>query len=273
LNRIKIQNSLESVTKKWWFLLLVLVLFFLPSYSSQAYDPEEIPLLIIEVMSNAFIYSYTSLFPVFKIIPILLILGIILFGDRITRIFDIYVAIIITLFATLQNMALTENYGFAIVTGNFVVYLLVALLWVWEAIVKQNDFSPQKRPLWKYWVVPVALMAFWFPVNTASVPPEFDPRYFLLNEAGLTGCMMIPVYLAVLTLFFPKVNVPTMRLTAFAGLITGTLNVIQWFLFYPQAWLMGVLHLPLLVISIYAFVLSLRKVTRTQDTVKAHSNP
>ena len=273
MNRIKIQNSLESVTKKWWFLLLVLVLFFLPSYSSQAYDPEEIPLLIIEVMSNAFIYSYTSLFPVFKIIPILLILGIILFGDRITRIFDIYVAIFITLFATLQNMALTENYGFAIVTGNFVVYLLVALLWVGEAIVKQNDFSPQKRPLWKYWVVPVALMAFWFPVNTGTQPPHFDPRYFLLNEAGLTGCMMIPVYLAVLTLFFPKVNIPTMRLTAFVGLVTGSLNVIQWFQFYPQAWVMGVLHIPLLVISIYAFVLTLRKGTMLQDTFNTKPTP
>jgi hypothetical protein len=273
MDRVKIQNSLDSITKKWWFLVIIIILFFLPSYSSQPVDPQEIPQLIIEVISNAFIYSYTTLFPVFKIIPIFLILVIILFGDRVTRIFDIYVAVTITLFATLQNMALTENYGFAIVTGNLVVYLLVALLWVWEAIIKQNDFSPQKRPLWKYWVVPVALVAFWFPVNTGTVPPDFDPRYLLLNEAGLTGCMMIPVYLAVLTLYFPKVNVPTMRLTAFAGLITGTLNVIQWFIFYPQVWLMGVLHLPLLLISIYAFVLSLRTVTMAQDPVKAHSTP
>ena len=152
MDKVKVQNTLDSITKKWWFLLLVIILFFLPSYGSQHFDPQEIPQLIIEVMSNAFIYALPSIFPVFKTLPILLILGIILFGDRVTRIFDVYVAITITLFAILQNMALTENYGFAIVTGNLVVYLLVAMLWVWEAIVKQNDFSPQKRSLWKYWV-------------------------------------------------------------------------------------------------------------------------
>jgi hypothetical protein len=265
LDRDKIQSALDSVTKKWWFLLLVLVLFFLPSYSSQAFDPDEIPRLIIAVMSNSLIYAYPVLYPVFKIIPILLVVGIILFGDRVTRLFDIYVAVSMTLFAALQNTAITARYGFAAITGNVVVYLLVALFWWWESIVKVNDFSPQKRPLWKYWVVPVAFLAFWFPINTQTIAPDLNPLNIFLNEAGLTMCMMIPVYLAVLTLFYPQVNMATMRVTSFAGLITSFFNILQWFIFNPQAWWMGVLHLPLLSISAYALILSLRKVELRQE--------
>jgi membrane protein implicated in regulation of membrane protease activity len=64
-----------------------------------------------------------------------------------------------------------------------------------------------------------------------------------------------------------------MRVTAFAGLITAVFNLLQWFVFNPQFWWMGVLHLPLLAISIYAFVLSLRKIARPQDSVNIHATP
>lgn len=262
---VKIQNKLDVITRKWWFLLVLLILFFLPSYSSQPYDPQEIPQLIIEVMSKSFLYTTPVPYPIFKIIPILVVVGIILFGDRATRCFDIYVAVSITLGTVLQNMALTEHYGFAVITGNVIVNLLVAILWWWESIVKVNDFSPQKRPLWKYWVVPVAFLAFWFPINTQTITPDLNPLNIFLNEAGLTMCMMIPVYLAVLTLFYPQVNMATMRVTSFAGLITSFFNILQWFIFNPQAWWMGVLHLPLLSISAYALILSLRKVELRQE--------
>jgi hypothetical protein len=264
----KIQAAFDELTRKWWFLLLVSLLFFLPSYSSGPFNPQEIPQLIFEVMSNALIYTYPILYPVFKIIPILVIVGVILFGDRITRLFDIYIAVILTLFAVLQNTAITDRYGFAAITGNVIVYLLVALFWWWESIVKVNDFSPQKRPFWKYWVVPVAFLAFWFPINTQTITPEFNPLNIILNEAGLTMCMMIPVTLAVLTLFSPQVNMATMRVTSFAGLITSFFNILQWFIFNPQAWWMGVLHLPLLSISAYALILSLRKVELKQEPAK-----
>ena len=127
--------------------------------------------------------------------------------------------------------------------------------------------------MFKYWFVPESFLAFWFPLNEETMSPYFNPLVLLTNEAGLTACMMIPVYLAVLTLFHPQVNFATMRVTAFAGLITALFNLLQWFVFNPQFWWMGVLHLPLLAISIYAFVLSLRKIARPQDSVNIHATP
>jgi hypothetical protein len=196
--------------------------------------------------------------PVFKILPVMLIIALIIWGDRVTRIFNAYVAVTILLFALFQNSAMTVEFGFAIMLGNVLVYLLVAAAWFWEAVVKLNSFTPRPRPFWQYWVVPVAFLAFWFPLNTKTLGPDFSLVQLGTNSAGLTTCMMLPVYLAVLSLYYPSVNPIVLRITALAGIITGLLNVMQWFISTSHPWI-GILHIPLLTISIYALVLSFGK--------------
>jgi hypothetical protein len=257
-NTITKQAWPEKLARKWWFFAAILLLFFAPSYSAVRVEPTDIAQLIVEVLSRPLIYSIPALFPIFKIIPILLILAIIVFGDRSTRAFSIYVVVVSVLIAVFQTMAVTESYGFAIMTGSLFVYLLVAAFWIWEAIVGQNDFSPRKVPLWRWWVVPLSFLAFWLPIDEI-LRPDFSPLLILTSEAGVTYCMMTPVFLAVLVLFYPTVNGALLRVTSFVGLITGILNIIQEFFVFPEAWWMGVLHLPLLAISGYAFILSLRK--------------
>jgi hypothetical protein len=70
--------------------------------------------------------------------------------------------------------------------------------------------------------------------------------------------MMTPVVLAVLTLFHPAVNPAVLRVTSFEGMLLGAVNMIVWFIVEPWGWWMGVLHIPLVVISVYAFVLAHR---------------
>jgi hypothetical protein len=255
----KIQDALDEITRKWWFYLLVVLLtFFIPTYTSRPFDPRNTSQVIAAVMANALIYSYPIILPVFKVVPILLVLAIVLWGDKVTRLFDIYVAITILLFALFQNAAVTLEYGLAILTGNVVVYTGIGLLWGWEAIVKRNDFTTFPRSLWKYWVVPVAFLAFWFPMDFVTLQPDFSPLLILTSESGLTGCMMIPVYLAIVILFEPNINRAVIRVTSFVGIVTALLNVLQWFVLNPHVWI-GVLHLPLLLISTYVLVLSLKE--------------
>jgi len=249
------QQRLESLTQKWWFYLILLVLFFLPSYSSLPFDPRKTSDLITAVLSKPLIYSIPALMPLFKLLPVLLVLALVIWGDRLTRLFDLYAAMTILLFALFQNMARTHVFGFAVLTGNVMVYLLVSLIWFWEAGIKTNVLTFRRQSLWRYWVVPVAFLAFWFPVNPVSLGPEFSLAQLLNNSAGLTLCMMLPVYLAVLTLCYPTVNRPVLRITSFAGMITALLNVLQWFFLAFQPW-MGILHLPLLTISLYGWILS-----------------
>ena len=71
---------------------------------------------------------------------------------------------------------------------------------------------------------------------------------------------MTPVYLAILILYYPRVNIVTLRITSLLGVIIGFWNLLVSFVIHPDIlWWFGVLHLPLVFISIYALILSFRK--------------
>lgn len=254
----KIQDRLERITRKWWFLLAILLIsFFTPPYVSRGYDPRDTPEIIQAVLSNPLIYKFPALLILAKAISIALIAAIIFFREKAAPFFNIYVAILMVALALFQNAAVTSKYGLVIILGNVVTVLVVALFWIWETIAKRNNFAPLKQPLWQFWVVPLAFLAFWFPVDTTSITPRFSLLSLFTNEAGLTWCMMAPVILAALTLFYPHVNKATFRVTGFVGIIFGTINLFTWFILKPSMWWMGVLHLPLFFISVYAFALSM----------------
>jgi len=257
----KTQEKLELITRRWWFLLLFILLgTIVPPIVTKGFDPSKIGEIIPYILGHALIKHCAPLYPVFKIIPIILFSALILFGNRIGRIFSLYVGITYLLFAVLQGIAITDKYGFGIVTGNFILKLIVATFWFWEASVNRNNFTPQKLPIIRYWVVPLAFLAFWYPVNLESMKPDFNLAYLFTNPAGLAFCMMTPVYLGILTLYYPKVNIATLRVTSLLGILIGFWNMVVNFVLKPDIlWWNGVLHLPLVFISIYAFILSFRR--------------
>jgi hypothetical protein len=267
LNKNKIdsiQARLERLTRKWWFYVIIIVLqFVIPSYAAKGFTPSEIGDLMSSVFPQALINGWAPLYPLFKVIPIILMVLIILIKNRVSRAFSIYVAISYILFAILQNIANTDKYGLAIITTNIFMFLLVSFSWVWESIAGKNDFILPKLPWWRYWVVPLAFLAFWYPLNP-EMQPDFNPLLLLTSSAGLAFCLMTPVYIALLTLFYPGVNMVTLRITSFIGIILGLYNMAVNFVFQPDLlWWNGVLHIPLLSISIYGLVLSLRKTAQS----------
>jgi len=260
-NLEKIQGTLELITRKWWFLVLfILIGTITPPIVTKGFDPSQTGEIISYILRNALITLCSPLYPIFKIIPIILVFALILFGNRIGRFFSLYGGITYLLFAFLQGIAITDKYGFGIVTGNFILMILVAIFWFWEASVSKNNFTPQKLPIIRYWVVPLAFLAFWFPVDLESMKPDFNLAYLFTNPAGLAFCTMTPVYLGILTLYYPKVNIATLRVTSLLGIIIGFWNMVVNFFTEPDIlWWNGVLHLPLVFISIYALILSFRK--------------
>lgn len=246
---------MDRVTKKWWLYLLLLLLFFVPTYASKSYDPRQSVDLIGQVLSDPLIYAFPVLMPVAKIGTVLLITGVFVYGNKMRRVFNVYVAVLYLALALFQTVAITETYGLVVISGNMALVLVVALAWVWEVVAEKNDFGARKRPLWRWWVAPLAAFSLLAPVEASTMSPDFSPIGMLTNEAGLTFCMMTPVILAVLTLFHPTLNLATLRITSFTGVLLGVVNMVVWFAVETWGWWMGVLHIPLVVISIYAFVL------------------
>ena len=259
-NLENIQRKLELITRKWWFFLFFILIQFIPPYASKGLEVTETGKFIGEVLSHSLVYNFPSFYLIFKILPLVLVICMILLRNRVTRIFNLYVAIIYILFAFLQNIAFTEKYGLAIITINMVMFLLVAFFWFWEALIQKNDFTSPTKLSRKYWIIPLAFLAFWYPINPETMGPDFNILYLLTNEAGLTFCMMTPVYISLLILHYPRINLVTLRVTSLVGTIIGFYNILTNFIMFPNLlWWNGILHLPLISISVYGLIISLRK--------------
>lgn len=255
----KHQGKMERITRKWWFFgLFVLMQFTIPPYASKGYRIEDWGNVIFHALSNAIVHQYSKIYPFFKVIPIILLVCIIIFRNKVARLFAIYVGIAYALFAIGQSIAITAQYGVSICTINVVMFLIVAAFWAWEAVVLQNDYTLKKLPIWRYWVVPLAVLAFWYPASKGR--PDFNPVLLVTSGSGLAFCMMTPVYVGLLTLYWPKVNIAVLRVTSLVGFIIGLYNMNLNFIMRPSTlWWNGILHIPLLVISLYGLILSLKR--------------
>ena len=80
----------ERITRKWWFFgLFILLQFIIPPYTSKGFEWNQWGDVIMHSLRNAFIYSYPQLYPIFKIIPIVLIALIFIFRNRFRRLFNL----------------------------------------------------------------------------------------------------------------------------------------------------------------------------------------
>jgi hypothetical protein len=81
-------------------------------------------------------------------------------------------------------VAITDRYGVAIVTGNVIIMLLVAFTWLWETVVMKSDYSLRGARRTRLWVVPLALLAFWYPLNPRILMPDFNPLHLVAGSGG-----------------------------------------------------------------------------------------
>ncbi|HNT35173.1 MAG TPA: hypothetical protein PKH07_09270, partial [bacterium] len=152
------------------------------------------------------------------------------------------------------------RFGLSIVTVNVVMFLMVAATWFLEAAVVRNDLSSRRRHPWQFAAIAPAVLAFWLPINWSTGLPDFRLLYFLTSGSALAFCMMTPVYLAVLIIVYPQVNLLTLRVTSSVGVIMGLYNVIPKLVLRAySSWWDGALHIPLLLLSVWGVALSMTK--------------
>lgn len=80
--------------------------------------------------------------------------------------------------------------------------------------------------------------------------------HLLYSGSSLAFCLMTPVFLTIMTFNIPKINIATYRVTAIVGVIIGLYNMMNFQ--NPKLIQVAILHLPLLIISIYALIRSYR---------------
>ncbi|MCW3985235.1 MAG: hypothetical protein NWE91_02345 [Candidatus Bathyarchaeota archaeon] len=241
-------------SRKTLLVLIVLLLCtFLPTLAAVPFTQEESTLVIRDVFKQTST-AYLWLSPTIHVITVVLLVALYRYGSRVGRIADAFFGILFLFFAFGNHIAVTENYGFVVLTGNLVSILIVGLFWMWEACKPLNEYVFQKLPAWRYWVLPFVFLAFWSPIN-AELSPDFNPLLLLTSSFGVMYCPTTPLIVAVLTLIYPRVNIFLLRVTSFVGLLIGLFNAMSFFMMPGYTLWNLVLHTPLIFISAYGLLI------------------
>jgi len=220
-------------------------------------NPQDTSILIAEVLSKPVIYQFTYLFFIAKILLIMFFVGSIFFKNKYSMIYSLKAAILLLFVTVFQSISIETSYGFAILIGNIVSQLIIVILFLWEAKVKRNDFSVIKIAPINIITLILAFFAFWMPARNGEI--YFSIKDLFFNEAGLTFCMIIPVIIASLLLYYKSINLTLLKIMSFIGIYYGLLNMFTWFVLNPAHWWMGITHLPLLINSTIGFVLAIKE--------------
>ena len=244
--------------KKWvpnLILYLGIVLCaFLPLFTAVPTLPWDRPSVVLEVILTSAVL-YTLEVRIVLHIGMLLLLGVLLrYGQRIGRIIAVFFGGLFLFHAFTQNIAVTPTYGLAILTGNLVIIAIAGVFWLWEAVRPRTEFSFRRLPLWRYWVIPFVVLAYWFPVGPGLLP-YFHPLLLLTSDFGVMFCPTAPLVIALLTLFYPRVDQRLLRVTSLVGFLIGCFNILSAFVMPGYTLWMLFLHTPLIFISFYGLVL------------------
>lgn len=240
------------------FLIIFIVLFlciFLPPITSKPFPQQETMLVIRDVFVQTSV-GYLWLSPMIHVTIILLFIALYRYGKKVGRVADAYFGILFLFMAFGNHIAVTENYGLVVITGNLVPILIVGLFWMWEVFRPQNEYVFRRLSVWRYWVLPFAILAFWFPINT-ELSPDFSPLLLLTSSFGVMFCPTTPVIIALLTLIYPRVNIYVLRITSFVGFLIGLFNAMSLFIMPGYTLWNLILHTPLIFISTYGLLLSM----------------
>jgi hypothetical protein len=259
---------MREARKTLLILLVLLVCTFLPTLAAVPFAQQDSTLVIRDVFMQTSI-SYLWLSPAIHVITILLIVALYRYGSRIGRVADVFFGILFLFFAFGNHIAVTENYGLVVLTGNLVPILIVGLLWMWEACKPLNEYVFQRLPAWRYWVLPFVFLAFWSPIN-AELNPDFNPLLLLTSSFGVMYCFTTPLIVAILTLIYPRVNVFLLRITSFVGLLIGLFNAMSFFMMPGYTLWNLILHTPLILISAYGLLITIlvKKDIPTQESLE-----
>ncbi|MDH5438159.1 MAG: hypothetical protein OEX76_04580 [Candidatus Bathyarchaeota archaeon] len=238
-------------------LLIFAALFlciFLPPVTTVPLTAQETTLVIRDVFIQTSV-AYLWLSPVIHVATIILLIALYRYGPKMGRVVDAYFGILFLFFAFSNHIAMTENYGLVVITGNLVPVFIVGLFWMWEVFKPRNEYVFQRLQVWRYWVVPFAILAFWSPIN-ADLSPNFSPLLLLTSSFGVMFCPTTPVVIAILTLIYPSVNMHLLRVTSFVGALIGLFNAMSLFIMPGYTLWNLILHTPLIFISLYGLLIT-----------------
>lgn len=97
--------------------------------------------IVFYTLQHAFIMDMYSYSFYFQVVMILALIAVVVWKGKFSRVFTAIIGCFYLLYAVIQNMAVTGQHGFSMVTVNVVMIGFVALVWLCAAWKGNNEFS------------------------------------------------------------------------------------------------------------------------------------
>lgn len=221
--------------------------FILLPIATKGFRWENIGDLIIYTLGHAPIQRMYPYAWTFQIVSLVMLMLLVLRRETMSRWFMLY--------AIIQNVAVTDKFGFSMVTVNVVMMLLVALLWMREAWWGSSRLTFGNLNRRTAWLIPVVLFCLWWPMDMMrGAEPDFSPIHLFAGGSAMAFCPMTPVFLVLLLLSKENIDLTLLRVTALVGFIIGCYNMGNFAA--DAGFYLGLYHLPLVGISLYALLKS-----------------
>lgn len=243
----------------WQFLGIGVILTLLPPYVSANFHLPDVLKINSFILTHSIKPDFSFVFPFFNLITLLIGFGVFFFGKILEKPFAFLVSTNLIISGFLQNFSISDSYGFAISLSTLSLTLFTAGAWIFEIFSDQNDFSQAPGRLRLALLFPLAGLAVWHPVHPATLKPDFNPAYFLTSGSSLTFCMMATLSLSVLLAYYPGINKTTLIMTSLAGFLIGVGNLWLEFIHLPGMIWVGILHIPLVLLSSLGLRFSFRE--------------
>ncbi|HZK19572.1 MAG TPA: hypothetical protein VFC68_02475 [Treponemataceae bacterium] len=252
---------IKNKTKKFlghtiWFKVFLTILIFVPSITERPYNPVETSDVIASVLSHPLIVEIDFLLPVFKLLLLASMIIPFLIHRDFQKILLVYYGIILIIVGVFQNIAYTETYGYAWLVGNSLGQIVVALYCFYDVFRQKSVLKRQFVNKKRLWLIVPMIIALLLPYEVVDTVIRPSMKTVLYNESGVTYCMITPIVIGIMIIFSKEMYKPLLSAISYLGFLYGLLNMVTWFGIQKENWWMGVLHLPLLVISLYGLIIS-----------------
>lgn len=141
---------MDALTKKWWLYLIFVLVVFIPPLTSTGFASIGDIVPLVRYMAEILVINkgkFVSLMPVFHLAVVLLFILLGIFMNKLGRVYSIIVGLHIIFLMCLQVGAITQKYGWVIYPNGIILFSTIALVWIWEALVRKTDFSFNKLSL------------------------------------------------------------------------------------------------------------------------------
>jgi hypothetical protein len=240
--------------------LAACALVTVPPYVSRGFELFRVPEITPYILIHSVRRDFAPLFPLANGLALLLLAGVLFRGALFYRPFSLFLSVAYLLAGILQNVSVSDRYGFSVSVSTLLVALLTAGLWLREFLTAGRAVQVRIHSGRLLALLPFALLALWQPVHPETRLPDLQLGYFLSSGSSLTFCMLTIVSLSVMIYRFPEVDRLLLFVSAAFGLLIGIGNLWLEFLYQPDLFWVGVLHLPLVALSVIGLRLAWKDV-------------